>query len=253
MGTQSECLARWECVLQSPTSLACTTCTAPAPVVRPLPSPAEQVCWPSLRFVLRPRASRAGGFSGWLRVLELFWLLACFYSHRAAVRRLPGFFLVSTSLLPTLNDLLIRSLVPAGLLAQRWESPRRLRVVALDAAFSSAVRMIHRVHGHAAHGGLDAAPPRASGLAERFILMVKVANLANRSHAIDRKLSYFTAGHLHKREIAFFTQKLRRSARGAHRLPAASRIQLQVVYHGAGRNVANLQRVAGKNVRAFAG
>src|SRR5882672_3882488 len=157
-----------------------------------------------------------------------------------------------TSLLPTLNDLLVRSLIPAGLLAQRGESPRRLRVVALDLTFSSAVRMIHRVHGHAAHGGLDAAPPRASGLAERFILMVKVANLANRSHAIDRKLAYFTAGHLHQREIAFFTQKLRRSARGAHRLPAASRIQLQVVYHRAGRNVPNLQRVSGKNVRAFA-
>src|SRR5258705_1947002 len=157
-----------------------------------------------------------------------------------------------TSLLPTLNDLLVRSLVPAGLLAQRGESPRRLRVVALDLTFSSAVRMIHRVHGHTAHGGLDAAPPRASGLAERFILMVKVANLANRSHAIDRKLAHFAAGHLHQREIAFFTQKLRRATRGPNRLPAASGVQFQVVHHGAGRNVPNLQRVSGKNVRAFA-
>src|SRR5690242_2828368 len=42
-------------------------------------------------------------------------------------------------LLPSLHDLLVSTLVPAGLLAQRRESPGRLRVVALDAAFSSAV------------------------------------------------------------------------------------------------------------------
>src|SRR4029077_5647210 len=100
-------------------------------------------------------------------------------------------------------DLLVRTLVPAGLLAQRRESPRRLRVIALDLAFSSTVRMIHRIHGHAAHGGLDAAPPRASSLAERFVFMVEVANLANRGHAIDGKLAHFAAGHLHQREVAF--------------------------------------------------
>src|SRR6202048_3912188 len=165
----------------------------------------------------------------------------------------PGSLLVFTSLLPALNDLLVRTLVPAGLFAQRRESPRRLRVIALDLAFSSAVRMIHRVHGHAAHGGLDAAPPGASGLAKRFILMVKVANLANRGHAIDGKLANFAAGHLHQREVAFFAEQLRRAACRANRLPTASRVQLEVVHHRAGRNVANLQRVAGKNVRAFSG
>src|SRR6266404_6032892 len=176
-----------------------------------------------------------------------------FYSHRAAVRRRPGSLLVFTSLLPTLNDLLVRTLVPARLLAQRRESPGRLRVITLDLAFSSAVRMIHRVHGHAAHGGLDAAPPGASGLAKRFILMVKVANLANRGHAIDGKLAHFAAGHLHQRKVAFFAEQLRRATCRANGLSAASRVQLEVVHHRAGRNVANLQRVAGKNVRAFAG
>src|SRR5260370_842769 len=120
----------------------------------------------------------------------------------------------SSSFLPTLNDLTVCPLVPAGLLAQRRESPGRLRVITLDAPFSSAVRMIHRVHGHAAHGGLDAAPPRASGLAESLILMVKVANLADRGHAIDGKLAHFAAGHLHQREVAFLAQQLRRAARG---------------------------------------
>src|ERR1700682_404448 len=114
-----------------------------------------------------------------------------FYSHQAALTSPPGFVLVSTALLPSLNDLLIRTFVPAGFLTQRRESPGRLRVIALDLAFAAPVRMIHRVHAHAAHGGLDAAPPRASGLAESFIFMVKVANLADRSHAIDGKLAHF--------------------------------------------------------------
>jgi len=84
-------------------------------------------------------------------------------------------------------------------------------VIALDLAFSSAVRMIHRIMA-TPRTWLDAAPPRASGLAERFILMIKIANLANRGHAIDGKLAHFAAGHLHQREIAFFAEQLRRAA-----------------------------------------
>src|SRR6266851_1459563 len=200
------------------------------------------------------RALRAGWFDGWLRVLfVLFLLLAWFLLSPAAIRWRPRLLLVFSSLLPTLNDLLVGTLVPAGLLAQRRESPGCLRVIALDLAFSSAVRMIHRIHGHAAHRGLDAAPPRAPGLAEGFVFMVKVAHLANRGHAIDGKLAHFAAGHLHQREVPFFAEQLRRSARGAHGLAAASRVQLEVVHHRAGRNVANHQRVAGKNIRGFAG
>src|SRR6266851_313000 len=200
------------------------------------------------------RALRAGWFDGWSRVLfVLFLLLAWFLLSPAAIRWRPRLLLVFASLLPTLNDLLVGTLVPAGLLAQRRESPGGLRVIALDLAFSSAVRMIHRVHGHAAHSGLNAAPPRASGLAESFILMVEVAHLANRGHAIDGKLAHFSAGHLHQRQVALFAEQLRRAARRAHRLPPAARVQFEVVHHRARRNVANLQRVAGKNVRAFTG
>src|ERR1700737_2849247 len=175
------------------------------------------------------------------------------FTLTAAIRWRPCLLLVSTSLLPTLNDLFVSTLVPAGLLAQRWESPGRLRVITLDLAFSSAVRMIQRVHGHATHGGLDAAPPGASGLAESFIFMVQIADLANRGHAIDGTLAHFAAGHLHQRKVALFAEQLRRAARGANGLSAASRVQLGVVHHRAGRQGANVERVAGKNVRAFAG
>src|ERR1700680_3446748 len=90
MGTQTACLARWECVPQSPTSRACTACAAPAPVGRPPPLPDAPVCCSLLVLVLRTRASRAGCFDAWLYVLfVLFWLLAWFFSHRAALIRCP--------------------------------------------------------------------------------------------------------------------------------------------------------------------
>src|SRR5262249_4632617 len=98
----------------------------------------------------------------------------------------------SSLLLPALDDVLVGALVVTRLLAQRRKRPRRHRVIALHAAFTTAVRVIHRVHCHSANGGTNTKPPRAAGLAERFILMVEVADLANRRHAIHGKLANFT-------------------------------------------------------------
>ena len=61
-------------------------------------------------------------------------------------------------------------------------------MVALDLAFTAAVRVIHRVHSHTAHGGLDPAPARAAGLAKIFILVVQIAHLPDRSHAIHGRV-----------------------------------------------------------------
>ena len=65
------------------------------------------------------------------------------------------------SLLPALDNVLVGALVVSRLLAQRRESPGRLRMIALDLTFAASVRVIHRVHGHAANRGPDAAPARA--------------------------------------------------------------------------------------------
>src|SRR4029077_6320449 len=119
-------------------------------------------------------------------------------------------------LLPALDNVLVGALVVSRLLAQRRESPGRLRMIALDLAFAAAVRMIHGDHGHAANGGLFPVPPRAAGFAVGFILMVEVADLADRGHALDGKLAHCAGRQLHQREIAFFAQQLRRAARGTH-------------------------------------
>ncbi len=61
------------------------------------------------------------------------------------------------------------------------------------------------------------------------------------------------AWQLNQRDIAFFAEQLRRIAGGTNQLRAAAGIQLQIVERRAGRNQLNRQRIAGKNVRAFAG
>ena len=104
-------------------------------------------------------------------------------------------------------------------------------MIALYAAFTAAVRVIHRVHGHAANGRLHAAPPRSACLAEGFVFVIEVADLANGGHALNRELANFAGGQLHQRDIVFLAEQLRRAASRAHYLPAASRIQFQVVHH----------------------
>src|SRR5436309_2016520 len=125
-------------------------------------------------------------------------------------------------------------------------------MIALDLTFAASVRVIHRVHGHAANRRPNPAPTCAAGLSEGFVLMVEVANLANRGHALHGKLTNFPGRQLHKSYLAFLAQQLRRAARGTHHLSAAPGIQLQVMHHRAGGNVLELQRIAGKNVRPFA-
>src|SRR5262245_53719578 len=149
--------------------------------------------------------------------------------------------------------MLVSALVVPRLLPQRRESPRRYRVIALYAALTTTVRVIHGVHGHTANGRANTHPARAAGLAERFVLVIQVADLANRGHAVYGKLSHFAGRQLDQRQIAFFAQQLSGSAGGANQLAAAARIQLNVVHHRARRNVPELQRIAGKDVGLIAG
>ena len=95
-------------------------------------------------------------------------------------------------------------------------------------------------------------PARPSRLAVRHVLVVQIAQLSHRRHAINAELAHFARRQLHQREIAFLAHQLRRAACRPHYLSALARIKLQIVNHRAGRNVANLQRIARQNFRARA-
>src|SRR5487761_1180324 len=90
--------------------------------------------------------------------------------------------------LPPLNNQSIRRLPLARFRAQSRKAPRRLRMVALHAAFTAAVRVIHRIHRDAANRWPASMPARAARLAVGDIFMVQIAELPDRGHALERKL-----------------------------------------------------------------
>src|SRR5882724_19369 len=87
----------------------------------------------------------------------------------------------AASLLATRDDHRLRALVVARAVALCQRVPRRhLRLAFAGAAFAAAVRVVHRVHRDAAHGGTDALPAARTGLAVLAQVVLFVADLADR-------------------------------------------------------------------------
>src|SRR5947209_1369968 len=82
------------------------------------------------------------------------------------------------------DDELVRRLVRTSLAALGRLAPRGDRVAAARGlAFTTAVRVIDRVHGHAAHVGALALVAVAAGLAHDLVHVVGVRHRAHRGHA----------------------------------------------------------------------
>src|SRR5579862_1639468 len=119
----------------------------------------------------------------------------------------PGYFLPlprqspipSLLRLATLRNHPVGAPVMPGFRAERGETPRRHRMISLYAAFAAAVRMVHRIHGHAAHGRPFAVPARPAGLAVRHVFMIEIAHLADGGHAVDREPAHFPRRELYQR------------------------------------------------------
>ena len=62
-------------------------------------------------------------------------------------------------------------------------------------AFSSAMGMIHRIHGHPAHLGSLTQPATSAGLAEGDPFMQQMAALADSGLAGQEDLAHFSGGH----------------------------------------------------------
>src|SRR5690349_1490735 len=88
---------------------------------------------------------------------------------------------------------------------------------------AAAVRVIDRVHGDAAIVRTSSQPAHASGLADRHVLVIGVADLSDRRHAILEHLARLARRQLYQRIVAFLRDQLRRSARRPHHLRALAR------------------------------
>src|SRR5579862_3928524 len=119
-------------------------------------------------------------------------------------------------LLPAFRDYPVGPAVMPRLRAERRESPGRLRVVALHAAFATAMRMVHRIHGYPAHRGAAAMPAGPARFTVGHVLVIEIAHLAHRGHAVQSKPPHLARRQFHQREQPLFAEQLRRSASGTN-------------------------------------
>src|SRR5881396_3594982 len=151
--------------------------------------------------------------------------------------------------LPPRHDVAVRGPRPAtGLVALGGLAPRGHRVVPLALALAATHRVVDGVHHRAAHRRAEAEPAHAARLAHRHVLVVEIADLADRRHAADRYHPHLARRQLERRPLALFRQELRLRAGAPAHLGAATRLKLHVVDERADRDVPDRQRVAGQNV-----
>ena len=145
-------------------------------------------------------------------------------------------------------------LAVARLVALGRQAPRRHRMAAARGlAFAAAERMVDRVHRDAAHVRTLAHPAAASRLADRHVLVIDVADLADRREALHADLANLARRHLDRRVVAFLGDQLHGRSGAARDLPALARPELDVVQQRAERNVLQRQRVARQDVDRLAG
>src|SRR5580765_8942205 len=139
----------------------------------------------------------------------------------------------------------VRALVAARLVALRRLAPRRDGVPSAGRlAFAAAERMVDRVHADAAVVRTKAEPAAAAGLADRDVLVIEIADLADRRETLVVDLPQLARRHLHRCEEAFLGDQLHGRSGRARNLPTLAGLQLDVVNHRAEWNVLQRQAVA---------
>src|SRR5580658_2211598 len=147
------------------------------------------------------------------------------------------------------HDPLIRSLVVARLESARRLAPGRHRMPAAGRlAFAAAMRVIHRVHRHAAIMRLFSKPARLPCFAVRFVLVLYIPYLADGGHAFHRHAANFTGGQLQQGDSSFARNQLGLRTRRTRHLRTLARTEFNVVDHGAGWNVRQRQRGSDQDV-----
>src|SRR5262249_5654808 len=107
---------------------------------------------------------------------------------------------------------------------------------------TTAMRVVNRVHRDTAVRWADTLPAVAPGLADGHVLVIGIAYLANRRHAVHQHLARFTGRQLQQRIVAFLGHQLRRRSSRAHHLRALARTKLNIVHRGTSRDVLERQR-----------
>ena len=142
----------------------------------------------------------------------------------------------------------------AGAVAHRGLAPGRLgRHPRRGLALATAVRMVAWVHDDAADFRPLAHVAGAAGLAEVLVLVVEVADLADRGHALDADPADLARRQPDLGDVAFLGEELGRGAGGPDDLAALAGDELDVVDRRAERDLRDRQRVPDAGLGVGAG
>ena len=145
-------------------------------------------------------------------------------------------------------------LVAPRLVALGRLAPRAHRMAATrGAALAAAVRMVDRVHGHAAIVRAPALPARPAGLAVVDVLVVRVRHGADRRHALGADPADLARAQADLAPVAVAADQLREGAGRARHLAAGAGLQLDIVDDRADRDALQRRRIAGLHVDPLAG
>src|SRR5690242_11563483 len=157
-------------------------------------------------------------------------------------------------LLATTHDELLRALVVAGLVALGRRAPRADRMTTTRSlALTTAVRMVDRVHDHAADGRTNALPTLGAGLAQLLEAVLGVADFADGGAAVDRHAAHLAGTQTQRGVAGLASHQLHRGAGAAGDLRTLACLHLDAVHGRANRDVAQRQAVAGLDRRIGAG
>src|SRR5262245_53496210 len=120
----------------------------------------------------------------------------------------------------------------ARLLALGIPAPGRYRVWVTLAglAFTTTVRVIHRIHGETAHGGPNAAPAHGSCFTVAAQVVLVITHFADCGAAIDVHLARLTRLQAQIRINTFACGVLHRAAGAARQLTALAWLDFNVVH-----------------------
>ncbi len=118
--------------------------------------------------------------------------------------------------------------------------------------FTTAMRVIDRIHHDTANFRSRAHPARTSGFTKRNILIFLFPTCPTVAIANHRNLANLTGRHSQLRIIAFFCNDLRKSAGRSNKLSTFSGTKFNIVNLRSERNIFDRQSISRQNIRFFA-
>jgi len=157
-------------------------------------------------------------------------------------------------LLPSFNyEFIAIFFLLSGFFAQRRFPPRGLRMLEADAlaAFTSAMRMINRVHRRTADGWPDAFMPVSPGLSDSFRAVFKIAHLPDSRITFAGKQPYLSGGHFYLGSFFIYCRESGTASGRSYCLSASRGKKFDVGDDRSDGYIFNLGPVAGFDRSAF--